>query len=55
MSSKSANSAKDDGTGWTDKQLNNLGKRIFQILIVMGLVFYWWMIFYDHGVAPHGG
>ncbi len=32
------------------------GPRLFYCAIIASLVFFWWLLIYDHGVKPlHGG
>ncbi len=34
-------------TGW--------GPILFYAALIATLVFFWWLVIYDHGVQPHGG
>ena len=31
------------------------GPMLFYAALVATLVFFWWLVIYDHGVQPHGG
>ena len=31
------------------------GPKLFYGALVASLVFFWWLLIYSHGVAPHGG
>jgi len=35
--------------------VSNWGPRLFIAVVVFTLVFFWWLLIYSHGVAPHGG
>lgn len=38
---------KDNGVSW--------GPRLFWIVLVLILVFFWWVLIYSGGVTPHHG
>lgn len=32
------------------------GPKLFYVALIASLVFFWWLVIYDHGVKPlHGG
>jgi len=31
------------------------GPKLFYLTLVAGLVFFWWLLIYDHGVVPPAG
>lgn len=31
------------------------GPTLFYAALIATLVFFWWLVIYDHGVQPHGG
>ncbi len=31
------------------------GPKLFYGALLAALVFFWWLLIYSHGVAPHGG
>ena len=38
-----------------EEKANKIGKWMFRILVVVALIYFWWMVIYDHGVpSAHG-
>ena len=45
----------DDVPEGRENSKTTWGPRLFLAVLVGGLVFFWWLAIYSHGVVPHHG
>ncbi len=45
----------DESTHQEDLAEPDWGRWLFRLVLLATLVFFWWLVIYDHGVAPTHG